>query len=281
MVPLNTVLKTGDMIEIKTSKSQLGPSEGWLDFVASSSAKSAIKKYIAKKNASLLREERIAKGKQSCVDAFKERGIDEEEMMKMLGAGKVLDYYGFDAVDDLFIGVSGRKPTANALIEYLKIKRPVDLSINLAKRRNSKIDSCPVYCKGAGKIAIALANCCTPIPGDDIIGYITKGKGISVHRKNCPNVAHAKERLIDVFWREDIEFATYPVDIVIEASDRNNLLVDVMAVFNNTKVGVNNLSARKTYPLPLAQQSWCQTRNAYMISVYNFEVLQVSIVSTV
>ena len=245
MVPLNTVLKTGDMIEIKTSKSQLGPSEGWLDFVASSSAKSAIKKYIAKKNASLLREERIAKGKQSCVDAFKERGIDEEEMMKMLGADKVLDYYGFDAVDDLFIGVSGRKPTANALIEYLKIKRPVDLSINLAKRRNSKIDSCPVYCKGAGKIAIALANCCTPIPGDDIIGYITKGKGISVHRKNCPNVAHAKERLIDVFWREDIEFATYPVDIVIEASDRNNLLVDVMAVFNNTKVGVNNLSARK------------------------------------
>ena len=110
--------------------------------------------------------------------------------------------------------------------------------------RDVKGDSCPVYCRGAGKIAISLANCCTPIPGDDIIGYITKGKGISVHRKNCPNVINEKERLIEVFWRDDIEFATYPVDIAIEASDRNNLLVDVMAVFNNAKVGVNNLHAR-------------------------------------
>lgn len=246
MVPLNTILKTGDMIEIKTSRTSPGPSEGWLDFVASSSAKSAIKKYVAKKNASLLREDRINRGKQSCVDAFHERGVNEEEMLKMLNSPKLLDFYGFDDLDALFIGVSGRKPTANALIDYLKIKKPIDLTVNLAKRRNSKIDTCPVYCRGAGKIAIALANCCTPIPGDDIIGYITKGKGIAVHRKNCPNVTNAKERLIEVFWREDIEFATYPVDIQIEASDRNNLLVDVMAVINNCKVGINNLHARSS-----------------------------------
>ena len=246
MVPLNTILKTGDMIEIKTSRTSVGPSEGWLDFVASSAAKSAIKKYIAKKNAELLREERIAKGKQSCIDAFHERGIEEDEMMSMLNNAKVLDYYGLDDIDSLFIAVTGRKPTAAALIDYLKIKKPVNFTFNqTAKRRDNKGDSCPVYCKGAGKIAISLANCCTPIPGDDIVGYITKGKGISVHRKNCPNVANEKERLLDVFWRNDIEFATYPVDIVIEASDRNNLLVDVMAVFNNTKVGVNNLHARK------------------------------------
>ena len=246
MVPLNTILKTGDMIEIKTSRTSPGPSEGWLDFVASSAAKSAIKKYVAKKNAELLREERIAKGKQSCIDAFHERGIEEDEMMSMLSSSKVLDYYGLDDVDSLFIAVTGRKPTAAALIDYLKIKKPVSFTFNqTAKRRDSKGDSCPVYCKGAGKIAITLANCCTPIPGDDIVGYITKGKGISVHRKNCPNVANEKERLLDVFWRDDIEFATYPVDIAIEASDRNNLLVDVMAVFNNAKVGVNNLHARK------------------------------------
>ena len=244
MVPLNTVLKTGDMIEIKTSRTSPGPSEGWLDFVVSSSAKSAIRKFIAKKNASLMREDRIQRGKQSCVDAFHERGIEEDEMMKLLDTEKVLKYYGFDDIESLFIGVSGRKPTANAIVEYLRLKRPVDLSLNLAKRRNSKSDACPVYCKGAGQVAIALANCCTPIPGDDIVGYITRGKGISVHRKNCPNVMNEKERLLEVFWRDDIEFATYPVDIVIEASDRNNLLVDVMAVFNNAKVGVNNLHAR-------------------------------------
>ena len=244
MVPLNTVLKTGDMVEIKTSKTSPGPSEGWLNFVASTSAKSAIKKFVAKKNASLLREDRITRGKQSCIDAFHERGVEEDEMMKMLNTSKVLNYFGYDDVEAMFVGVSGRKPTANAIVEYLKLKRPIDLSINLAKRRNSKNDACPVYCKGAGKIAIALANCCTPLPGDSIVGYITKGKGISVHRKTCPNVINEKERLLEVFWRDDIEFATYPVDIVIEASDRNNLLVDVMAVLTSAKVGVNNLHAR-------------------------------------
>ena len=244
MVPLNTVLKTGDMIEIKTSRTSPGPSEGWLDFVASSSAKAAIKKYVAKKNAALMRDERIQRGKQSCIDAFHERGIEEEEMMKMIDTEKVLDYFNMSDVESLFVGISGRKPTANALIDYLKIKKPVNLVLNTVKRRDSKNDNCPVYCRGAGKVAIALANCCTPIPGDDIVGYITRGKGISVHRKNCPNVINEKERLLEVFWRDDIEFATYPVDIVIEASDRNNLLVEIMAILSNAKVGVNNLHAR-------------------------------------
>ena len=244
MVPLNTVLANGDMVEIKTSRTSVGPSEGWLDFVASNSAKSAIKKFIAKKNASLMRDERIQRGKQSCIDAFHERGIEEDEMMKMLDTEKVLNNFNVPDVETLFVGVSGRKPTANSIVEFLKIKKPVNLVLNTVKRRDSKADSCPVYCKGAGKIAIALANCCTPIPGDGIVGYITKGKGISVHRKNCPNIINEKERLLDVYWRDDIEFATYPVDIVIEASDRNNLLVDMMAVFNNAKVGVNNLHAR-------------------------------------
>ena len=244
MVPLNTVLKNGDMIEIKTSRTSPGPSEGWLDFVASTSAKSCIKKFIAKKNASLMRDEKIQRGKQSCIDAFHDRGVEEDEMMKLLDNEKLLDYFNVSDLDSLFVGITGRKPTANALIDYLKIKRPVNLVLNTVKRRDSKNDSCPVYCRGAGKVAIALANCCTPIPGDDIVGYITRGKGISVHRKNCPNVINEKERLLEVFWRDDIEFATYPVDIIIEASDRNNLLVDVMAVFNNAKVGVNNLHAR-------------------------------------
>ena len=244
MVPLNTVLKTGDMIEIKTSRTSPGPSEGWLDFVASTSAKAAIKKYVAKKNAALMRDERIQRGKQSCIDAFHERGVEEEEMMKLIDTEKVLNYFNMPDVESLFVGISGRKPTANALIDYLKIKRPVNLVVNTVKRRDSKNDTCPVYCRGAGKVAIALANCCTPIPGDDIVGYITRGKGISVHRKNCPNIINENERLLEVFWRDDIEFATYPVDIVLEASDRNNLLVDVMAVLSNAKVGVNNLHAR-------------------------------------
>ena len=243
MVPLNTVLKTGDLVEIKTNKNNPGPSEGWLDFVKSSAAKSAIRKYVAKKNAELIREEKIAKGKQSCLDAFRARGVDEDEMMEHLSDSKLLDYFGFDSVDDLFVGVTGRKPVPSAIIDFLKIKKPVNIPTQ-AKIKTKSGDSCPVYCRGVGKIAISLASCCTPIPGDGIVGYVTKGKGIVVHRNNCPNIINEHERLVEVLWRDDIEYATYPVDIMIEANDRNNLVVDIMSTLTSAKVTLSSLHVR-------------------------------------
>lgn len=243
MVPLNTILKTGDLVEIKTSKNVQGPNEDWLEFVKSAQAKSCIKRAIAKKNAGLLREERIAKGKQSCIDAFRDRGLTEEEMNEHLNNDKLLEYFEVDSVEDLFIGISGRKPAASAVIDYLKIKRPITLPEG-PRIKTSCGSECPVYCKGVGKIAISLANCCTPIPGDDIVGYITKGKGISVHRKNCPNIANEKERIVDVYWRKDLQFATYPVDVVLDASDRPNLLIDIMFAMTSNKATISNLNAK-------------------------------------
>ena len=243
MVPLNTVLKTGDMVEIKTSKSSPGPSEGWLEFVKTNLAKSQIKKFIAKKNAELLRGDKIAKGKQSCLDAFKDRGIDETEMMELINSDKVLKQFEFESVDDLFIGVTNRKPTTTAIIDFLGIKKPLVLPSGKAKDRTGG-DSCPVYCKGADRIAIQLANCCTPIPGDMIKGYITRGKGITVHRHNCPNIVNETERTIDVYWKKDLQYATYPVDISLEANDRPNLLVDIMNTMSSAKVTVSSIHAQ-------------------------------------
>ncbi len=243
MVPLNTVLKTGDLVEIKTAKNSVGPSEGWLEFVKTSAAKTAIRKFMAKKNAEMLREEKIAKGKQSLVDAFDDRGIDENEMLKFIQDDKLLEHFEVKSLEDLYIAVSGRKPSPSAVIEFLHIKKQVTIPTG-GKVKTKFGNDCPVYCKGVGRIAINLANCCTPIPGDDIVGYITKGKGISAHRKNCPNVANEKERLVEVFWREDLEFATYPVDIMIEASDRNNLVVDIMSLLSANKVTLNSIHAR-------------------------------------
>ena len=244
MVPLNTVLKTGDLVEIKTSKNS-NPSEGWLDFVKTSAARSAVKKYIAKKNADLIRDEKIAKGHQSCVDAFHDRGISEEEMMNYLNDSKLLEHFGFEEVDELFIGVSSRKPVPSAIIDFLRIKRPVTIPTG-GRIKTKSGDACPVYCRGAGKIAISLANCCTPLPGDDIVGYVTKGKGIVVHRKNCPNVINEHQRLVEVLWRDDIESATYPVDVLIEANDRNNLVVDIMSTLTAAKVTLSSLHVRLT-----------------------------------
>ncbi len=245
MVPLNTVLMTGDLVEIKTAKNNPGPSEGWLEFVKSSAARTAIRKYVAKKNAELLREDKIAKGKQSCLDAFHDRGVEEEEMIKLLDNEKLLDRFGASSLEELFILVAGRKPVPSALIEYLRIKKPVVVPSN-GRIKTKSGDDCPVYCPGVGKIAIALANCCTPIPGDAIVGYVTKGKGIMVHRANCPNVAKERQRLVEVLWKDDIEFSTYPVDIMIEANDRNNLVVDIMSLLTANKVSLSSLHARLT-----------------------------------
>ena len=242
MVPLNTILKTGDMVEIKTSKTSPGPSEGWLEFVKTNLARSQIKKYIAKKNAELLKDEKISKGKQSAIDAFKDRDISEEEMMNLISDDKVLEHFECESVDDLFIGISNRKPTTTAIIDYLGIKKPLVLPTGKSKNREG--DSIPVYCKGADRIAISLASCCTPIPGDMIKGYITKGKGITVHRFNCPNIVNEKQRTIDVYWKKDIEYSTYPVDISLEANDRNNLLVDIMNTMSSAKVTVSSIHAQ-------------------------------------
>lgn len=244
MVPLNTVLKTGDMVEIKTSKSSPGPSEGWLEFVKSNLAKSMIKKYIAKKNAELVRGEKIAKGKQSALDSFKDRGIEEPEMMELLSQDKVLKQFEFEDVDELFIGFSNRKPTPAAVIDFLGIKKPLILPTGKAKVRNEGDSSCPVYCKGADRIAIQLASCCTPIPGDMIKGYITRGKGITVHRHNCPNIANESKRVIDVYWKDNIEYSTYPVDVALEANDRPNLLIDIMNTMSSAKVTVSSIHAQ-------------------------------------
>ena len=249
LVPLNTVLKTGDVVEIKTSKNAPGPNEGWLEFARTNGARSQIKKYLAKKNEALLREEKIQKGKQSLTDAFLDRGVSEEEMMEKISDRKFLEHYGVDSIDDLFIAVNNRKPSPSSIIDFLHIKRKVNISSNLATVRVSGgKHECPVQISGnsSSGIAISLANCCTPLPGDDIIGYVSKGKGIIVHRVTCPNVINRRTRLINVSWREDIEFSTYPIDVLIEANDRPNLLVNVMTLLTNNHVPVSNLHAQTT-----------------------------------
>lgn len=241
MVPLNTVLKTGDICEIKTSKTASGPNERWLEFVKTNSAKSYIKKFLAKKNADLLRDEKIQKGRQALIDAFKDRNVSEEEMIKLLDTDSVLNEFNVKTLDDLFIAVSNKSPSTSNIIDFLGIKKAVVFKTRAA---DNSSNGCPVYCKGADNIAINLANCCTPIPGDGIIGYITKGKGITVHRRNCPNVAHEHQRIIDVYWKENIELSTYPVDISVEANDRNNLIVDIMNAMSSSKVSISSIHAQ-------------------------------------
>ena len=241
LVPLGTVLKTGDMVEIKTSKTSPGPNEGWLKLVYTTSAKNHIRKFLKEKNADAMRDDKIAKGKVAIFDAFRDRGIEEKEALELLNNQKVFDNYGVDSLDNLFIAISNRNPAAGNVIEFLNIKKKTNLVF--AKARNDKDSDNPILVKNAGKVAINLGSCCTPIPGDDIVGYITKGKGITIHRRECPNIKDGK-RLVEVFWNENLKEQTYPVDIAMECTDRNNLLMDIMTAFSIHKISVTNISAK-------------------------------------
>lgn len=240
LVPLNTVLKTGDVIEIRTSNASPGPNEGWLRIAHTATAKNHIRKFLQKKNNDMLREEKIIKGKENCVDAFREHGVHEKEMLTLVNQPKVLQKFDMATLDDLFIAMNNRNPAPAAVIDYLNIKKK---SVFTLGKKPVQTNKSAVLVPSAGKVAITLGSCCTPIPGDDIVGFITKGKGITVHRIHCPNIASQKNRLTDVFWNDQLETNPYPVDIRLESNDRQSLIVDVMGVFSQLKVSVTNLNA--------------------------------------
>lgn len=243
-VPLNTVLKTGDVCEIRTSKSA-SPNDSWLEIAKTASAKAKIRRALQKKHDAFMKDEKIRQGKQSLIEAFRANGFEEEEMMKALEDPRLQNEFHFENLDDLFIGVSSRNPTPSAIMDVLKIRRkpqPGDY-IKKGQSKNKANDNCPVEVAGGIKgLAISLAHCCDPIPGDDIIGFITQGKGISIHRANCPNVANTK-RLVDVSWKKDLGIGSYPVDVELLCNDRASLLADILSCLGAKSVAVSDLNA--------------------------------------
>ena len=243
LVSLNTKLKTGDIVEIRTSKSAPGPNEGWLNLVVTNSAKSHIRKFLTRKNADLTRGDDIQKGRSSLLDSFKDRGYNEAEMNeKLLNNNALLKHFNVDNLDEMFLLINSRNLTPGTVLDYLKVNRKAD---QVRGFKTKKIDDLknPIIVPGAGKVAVTLGHCCTPIPGDEIVGYNTKGKGITIHRVNCPNVTGINDRLISVHWNENVKDAFYPVDLTIKCFDRPNLLVDVMNSLSQSKVQVSKIKA--------------------------------------
>lgn len=242
LVPLSTVLKTGDVVEIKTSKTSPGPNQDWLDFVKTSTAKAHIKKFLQKQNIDL-RLNAIEKGKELCAQAFKERELNPEKINELLNTTNVLNNYHCSTIDELLFNISKKNPTINAILDFLGYKKKIKKEVTLSKRENVSSSDCPVYIENGEGVKINLGNCCTPIPGDDIVGYITKGMGITVHRTDCPNIKGEKTRLIDVHWKDNVD-GVYPVDISIECNDRNNLIADIMNCLSSFKIKVTEFNAK-------------------------------------
>ncbi|MDY0214165.1 MAG: bifunctional (p)ppGpp synthetase/guanosine-3',5'-bis(diphosphate) 3'-pyrophosphohydrolase [Bacilli bacterium] len=243
LVAMNTPLKTGDICEIRTSKTATGPTESWLNIATTNSARNHIRKVLARKNQLLTRDENIEKGRGSLNDAFKERGFAEHEVETHVNKPQVLKHFEVSDFNELLLLVYSRNVTPSSILDYLKLDRRDHIGKMLSKGRKVEDAKNPVLVPGAGTVAVTLGNCCTPIPGDEIVGYITKGKGITVHRVTCPNIAKVIDRAVEVFWNPNSQTKLYPLDLSVKCLDRDNLLVDIMNALSQAKVTLSKIKA--------------------------------------
>ena len=254
MMPIITPLRNGDIVEILTSEQSKGPSRDWLKFVKSSSAKSRINQWFKKAQ----RAENIERGKDLIEKEVKKIGIKYSDLVRQEWMNLVLERYRFQTMDDLYAsvgfgGISVNKVIARLLDEYRKEHEDEDYEAKIeelvtAKPNRGKPSKTGVIVKGIDNCLVKLSKCCNPLPGDDIIGYITKGRGVSVHRTDCVNVKDLlaeEDRIIDVYWFDEAEGA-YKVEIEILANDRSGLLKDIIKQVENAKVRLMGVNTRTT-----------------------------------
>ncbi len=249
LVPLTATLKTGDVVEVMTNKDS-HPNTEWLNIAKTNFAKSKIRKYLMKQNSDYMREDSIKKGRQALIDSIRERKLNID--ISQLLTRKVLNAFKCDSPDDLFCMLSGRTLLPNQIIEASGInysgKMTVEqLTAQINSRNVKKNTSDAVVLANGDTVMISLANCCTPIPGDEIIGFVSTGQGVKVHRKDCPNVNKegVKDRLIDVKWNPDvIHSSEYPVDLAVECHDREKLLIDIVNALSGVEAKVTMIQAK-------------------------------------
>lgn len=246
MVPLNTELHTGDIVEIKTSKIHTMPSEGWMQFVKTSAAKNSIRKALQKKENEGYKEELINKGKSLLEEQIREQKLNDKNISDILNDVNFLQQFGVNKLEELYFAISNRAVTVSNICDKIKARKfgEVKSNFEFKKRAVKKSSNCGVIVNGIDNIQVELSQCCCPIPGDEIVGYITRGRGVKVHCKDCPTLKKLDNRLIDVEWDSNVANNTlHQANLLIRASDRANLLVEIMNTLSTLKVTVLGLNA--------------------------------------
>ena len=251
LVPLNTRLKTGDVVELKTNKNS-SPSEDWLKFVKSSSAKNKIKQYFIKKQEEDRKEE-IEQGEALLKEEFKRRELDFDDYYRNKRFDRLFSQFEVSNYNDFCYAIAKKSLSTTAILEKIAIAPKKEMSQeeiqeyankNKAKVLNRPVSKTGVIVKGIDSMQIKLAPCCCPCKGDEIVGYVTKGQGIKVHRKECPNVIKEGTRLIDVEWDlNDVQSRKYEVNIMIYSKDRNYLLTDLVTIVSQYKANITAVNS--------------------------------------
>lgn len=248
IVPLDQPLKTGDIVEILTSKHSYGPSQDWLKIAKSSHAKNKIRAWFKKER----REETIEKGRLAIEGEVKKYHLNLKELLKEEYIKEVSRRFNFQDVEDMYSAVGYGGITAaqvvTRLVEFYRKDHPEDQKeTSLPELKSQQPKKGPdngVRVKGVDNLLVRFSRCCNPVPGDEIVGYVTRGRGVSVHRENCPNIKNEDpERLIEVEWEVGSE-QYYNVDIEVTGLDRRGLLNEVLQAVNETKTNISQVTGR-------------------------------------
>jgi len=244
LVPLESELSSGDVVEVFTSKNpDSGPSQDWLGFVKSPRARNKIRQWFTKER----RDEAIEQGRDAIARAMRKQNLPLQKLMSQDSFAEVAAQLRYDDVSALYAAVGeGHVSTQSVLEKVVSLVRDVDegdepdLPIPVRSRPLPRHSDSGVLVRGAPDILVKLARCCTPVPGDEIVGFITRGAGVSVHQANCHNVQslmREPERIIDVEWAPSSK-SVFLVQIQIEALDRAGLLSDVTRVLSEHHVNI-------------------------------------------
>ncbi|MEG0737038.1 MAG: ACT domain-containing protein, partial [Longicatena sp.] len=250
LMPLNSKLKTGDVVSIRTSKQSPGPSEDWIKIVKSAHARNKIRSFFQKQE-SERRTLDVKKGEEMLEDELKRRNLDVDTYKDVKKIENIAGSLSFNSYQDLMYAIGVKQVSLPAVIERLvkhKVSVPLDNEVlaklfNRQQDRKRKISQTGIHIEGIDSMKVSLAACCCPVPGDDIVGYISKGQGVKVHRSDCPNIIHEKKRLIDVDWDENLEQKTYEVKLIVNSTDRNFLLSDIVTVVSQCKAGLQHVDS--------------------------------------
>lgn len=256
IVPLDHKLKTGDIVEILTSKHSYGPSQDWIKIAQSSHARSKIRQWFKKEK----REENVAKGREAIERELKRLGLEPSVWMADDKLQEVATKFTFNDIEDMMSAIGFGGLTAAQVCTRLteKLRKEAEKSnvIDMADAKDSKSPgdrknrpTNGITVKGVDNLLVRFARCCNPVPGDAIIGYITRGRGVSVHRLDCPNIPFGTEgeeadRVIEVAWDQTIESNNYSVDIEITGQDRNGLLNEVLQAVSESKTNISAVTGR-------------------------------------
>ena len=258
IVPLNYKLKTGDIIEILTSPNSYGPSRDWINLVSTSKAKNKIKRFFKLQD----REVNVLKGRDMLEKQLNDMQFQPKNFLTKNNIKMLLERFNFTTEDDLYAAIGYGELTALVVANRLTEKERRDrdnekkiqevTSIELkTKKEPEKIKikhEGGIVIQGIDNLLIRISRCCNPVPGDEIVGYITKGRGVSIHRKNCPNVIAAKDaenRLIEVEWEDTTSKSQdYNAELQIIGYNRSGLLNEVLQIVNSMTKNLNNVNGK-------------------------------------